>query len=101
MKTINKIKNFVNHKGKSLPKLFVWAYASIFIACGLLVVVGILWEFLTKGTVNFQALTAFVKEYFAPSVLGSFALVGVLLIDKNENGIPDEWEKGEKENDKL
>ena len=36
---------------------------------------------------------AFVKEYFAPSIAGTFAILGVLLIDKDNNGIPDEWEK--------
>ena len=87
-----KIIDFIQKKGSVLPKLFVWAYASIFIACGFLVIIGVSYEFITKGNVNFQALTAFVKEYFAPSVLGSFALVGVLLIDKNKNGIPDKWE---------
>ncbi len=35
----------------------------------------------------------FIKEYFAPSVVGSFALVGVLLIDKDNDGVPDKWEQ--------
>ncbi len=48
MKIINKIRKF----GRTFPKLFVWVYASIFIACGVLVILGVLYEFLTKGAVN-------------------------------------------------
>lgn len=93
MKTINKIKRWVATKGKVFPKVFVWCYASIFLACGLLGIAGVLLELITKGTVNYQNLISFIKEYFAPSIVGSFALVGVLLIDKNSNGVPDHWEE--------
>lgn len=93
------ISKFVKQKGGSLPKIFVWLYASIFIACGLLTIIGIIYEFYTKGTVNYQGINAFVKEYFAPSVCATFGVVGVLLIDRDKDGIPDEWEKGENKND--
>ena len=79
-----------------MPKLFVWLYASIFIGCGLVTIVGILYEFFTKGAVNYSAVNSFVKEYFAPSIAGTFAILGVLLVDKNKNGVPDEWEKEDK-----
>ena len=46
----------------------------------------------TKGSVNYKAVNDFVKEYFAPSICGTFAILGVLLIDKNKDGIPDKWE---------
>ena len=98
IKTIQgKVTQFVKKRGGVLPKLFVWVYASIFIGCGLVTIVGILYEFFTKGAVNYQAVNAFVKEYFAPSIAGTFAILGVLLIDKDNNGIPDEWEKEKKE----
>ena len=88
----NRITNFVAERGSVLPKLFVWVYASIFIACGLLTIIGICYEFFTKGSVNYKAVNDFVKEYFAPSICGTFAILGVLLIDKNKDGIPDKWE---------
>jgi len=93
----NKVTDFVKKRGSVLPKLFVWVYASIFIGCGLVTIIGICYEFFTKGQVNYQAVNAFVKEYFAPSIAGTFAILGVLLIDKDNNGIPDEWEKEKKE----
>ena len=92
----NKVANFVKQRGGVLPKLFVWLYASIFIACGLLTIIGVIYEFATKGVVNYSAVNAFVKEYFAPSICGTFAILGVLLIDKDNDGVPDEWQqKGE------
>jgi hypothetical protein len=70
----------------------VWLYASIFIGCGLVAIIGIIYEFATKGQVNYTAVNSFVKEYFAPSIAGTFAILGVLLVDKNEDGVPDKWE---------
>ena len=94
IKTIsNKVKQFVENHGGVLPKIFVWIYASIFIGCGLVTIFGVLYEFCVHGAVNYTAVNDFVKEYFAPSICGTFAILGVLLIDKDENGVPDEWEK--------
>ena len=93
MKTITKIKRYIATKGRVFPKVFVWVYASIFLACGILGVIGVLIELLAKGSVNYQNLISFIKEYFAPGIAGSFALVGVLLIDRNSDGVPDQWEK--------
>lgn len=98
IKTVqNRVSKFVKQKGGILPKLFVWVYASIFIGCGLVTVFGVLYEFLTHGTVNYKAVNDFIKEYFAPSIAGTFAVIGVLLIDKDNDGVPDEWQKENKD----
>lgn len=89
----DRVKKFVKGSGGTLPKLFVWVYASVFIACGLLTIIGIIYEFATKGQVNYTAVNNFVKEYFAPSIAGTFALLGVLLIDRDKDGIPDKWQE--------
>lgn len=99
-----KLKQFVKGNGGAFPKLFVWVYASVFLGCGIVTVAGILYEFFTKGVINYSAVNAFIKEYFAPSIVGSFGIIGVLLIDKDKDGIPDQWEEQQKEvkkNDKL
>ena len=95
----NRVTKFVQEKGSVLPKIFVWLYASIFIACGILTLVGVIYEFATKGTVNYQSINAFIKEYFAPSVCATFGIIGVLLIDRDKDGVPDEWQKKEKDNE--
>ena len=91
----SRISKFVKKKGGVLPKIFVWLYASLFISCGLLTLVGVLYEFYTKGAVNYQAVNNFIREYFAPSVAGTMAAIGVLLIDKDHDGVPDKWEEEE------
>ena len=95
----SRISKFVKKKGGTLPKLFVWLYASVFIGCGLVTLAGVLYEFFTKGAVNYAAVNNFVREYFAPSIAGTMAVIGVLLIDKDHDGVPDEWEK-DKEDEK-
>lgn len=89
----DKVTKFVANRGSILPKLFVWVYASIFIGCGLVALIGIIYEFATKGAVNYKAVNEFVHEYFAPPIAGTFAVLGVLLVDKNKDGIPDKWEE--------
>lgn len=105
LKTLtDKFKSFVKGNGGILPKLFVWAYASFFISCGLLTIFGVCYEFFTKGAINYKAVNEFLKEYFAPSICGTFAILGALLIDSDNDGIPDKWEQkdaNEKPNNKA
>lgn len=91
----NRVKKFVKGNGGILPKLFVWVYASVFVGCGLVTVFGVIYEFVTRGAVNYKAVNDFIREYFAPSIAGTFAVLGVLLIDKDNDGVPDEWQKGD------
>ena len=94
-----RVTKFVKQRGGTLPKLFAWLYASVFISCGLLTIIGIIFEFCTKGTVNYVSINAFVKEYFSPSVCATFGIIGVLLVDSNNDGIPDEWQTEDKDNE--
>lgn len=96
----NRVKKFVKGNGGILPKLFVWVYASVFVGCGLVTVFGVIYEFVTRGAVNYKAVNDFIREYFAPSIAGTFAVLGVLLIDKDNDGIPDKWEEEEGEDKK-
>lgn len=89
----NRVTKFVKKRGGVLPKLFVWLYAAAFLACGLITIFGILYEFFIKNIVNYKAVNDFIGAYFTPSICGTFALLGVLLIDRDNDGIPDEWEK--------
>ena len=96
----DRIKKFVKGSGGTLPKIFVWVYAAAFLACGFITIFGIVYEFFIKSIVNYKAINEFVGAYFTPSICGTFTLLGVLLIDRNEDGIPDKWEEPEQESDK-
>ena len=87
-----RVTKFVRKRGGTLPKIFVWIYASVFIACGLLTIFGVVYEFVTHGSVNYKAVNDCIREYFAPSVAGTMGVIGVLLIDKDMDGVPDRWE---------
>ena len=89
----NRVTKFVQKRGSVLPKLFVWVYALFFVVCGLLTTIGVIYEFYTHGQVNYKAVNDFVREYFAPSIAGTFVILGVLLIDKDKDGVPDKWEE--------
>ena len=89
----DRIKKFVKGSGGPLPKIFVWLYAAAFLACGFLSIFGIVYEFFLKNLMNYKALNDFVNTYFQPSICATFALLGVLLIDKNKDGIPDKWQE--------
>ena len=95
----NRISKFVKNKGGVLPKLFVWLYAATLLACGGITIFGLIYEFLIKSVVNYKAINDFVAAYFSPSICGTFVLLGMLLIDRDKDGIPDEWEK-DKEDEK-
>jgi len=96
----DRVKKFVKGGGGTLPKLFVWVYAAAFLACGCITIFGIVYEFWLKSIINYKAINDFVGAYFTPSIAGTFTLLGVLLIDRNNDGIPDKWEKEEEENER-
>ena len=89
----NRVSKFVKNKGGVLPKLFVWLYAATLLACGGITIFGLIYEFFIKSVVNYKAINDFVAAYFNPSICGTFVLLGMLLIDRDKDGIPDEWEK--------
>ena len=92
-----RVTKFVKKKGGVLPKLYVWAYAGLFISCGLITIAGVLYEFFTKDALNYQAVTNFIREYFTPSIAGTMGVIGVLLIDRDHDGVPDKWQEEEGE----
>ena len=91
----NRISKFVKNKGGVLPKLFVWLYAATLLACGGITIFGLLYEFLIKNVVNYKAINDFVAAYFNPSICGTFVLLGMLLIDRDHDGVPDKWQEEE------
>ncbi len=96
----NRVSKFVQKRGGVFPKVFVWLYAMAFLACGFITIFGIVYEFCLKSIVNYKAVNDFIAAYFQPSICGTFALLGVLLIDRNQDGIPDKWQEEGEENGK-
>ena len=96
IKTIqSRVTKFVRKRGGTLPKLFVWIYAATLLACGGITIFGLVYEFFIKSVVNYKAINEFVAAYFNPSICGTFVLLGVLLIDRDHDGVPDKWQEEE------
>ena len=91
----NRISKFVKKRGGVLPKLFVWLYAATLLACGGITIFGLIYEFFIKSVVNYKAINEFVAAYFNPSICGTFVLLGALLIDRDQDGVPDRWQEEE------
>lgn len=89
----NRVAKFVRQKGGTLPKIFVWLYSTVFLACGFITIFGIIYEFFLKSIVNYKAVNDFISAYFQPSICATFVLLGTLLIDSNHDGIPDKWQQ--------
>ena len=94
----SRVTKFVRKRGGTLPKLFVWIYAATLLACGGITIFGLVYEFFIKSVVNYKAINEFVAAYFNPSICGTFVLLGVLLIDRDHDGVPDRWQEEEGEN---
>ena len=92
-----RVANFVQKRGGTFPKIFVWLYAAAFLACGFITIFGIVYEFFIKNIINYKAVNDFIGAYFTPSICGTFTLLGVLLIDSNKDGIPDKWQQEQEE----
>ena len=97
----DRVKKFVKGNGGTLPKIFVWVYAAAFLLCGCITIFGVVYEFWLKSIINYKAINDFIGAYFTPSIAGTFTLLGVLLIDKNKDGIPDKWEESEDKKDEV
>lgn len=93
----SRVANFVRKRGGTLPKIFVWLYSAVFLACGFITIFGIVYEFFLKNIVNYKAVNDFINAYFQPSICATFVLLGTLLIDSNADGIPDKWQEEEGE----
>ena len=94
-----RVTKFVKKRGGTLPKIYVWIYAFIFIGCGLLTICGVLYEFFMRGSLNYKAVNDCIDKYFSPSVAATMGVIGVLLIDKDKDGVPDRWEEDKEDKD--
>lgn len=90
---INGIDRKIRKSGSNFSKLFVWIYAFIFIVCGIFTIITLLITYTKTGKISYADINGFINNYFSPAVAGTFTIIGVLLIDKDRDGIPDKWDK--------
>lgn len=91
---ISKISTSVTKmKIKGLPRLFVLLYAGIFISLAILYLTGLVVEFVHTGKLNYAASNQFASTYYGMALIGAFGVIGRAMLDSNDDGIPDAWQK--------
>lgn len=89
--------NITKMKITGLPRLFLLSYATLLLYFGFIYAVSVTIEFIRTGLLNYAAVTNFIAVFFGTATVATMVIIGKALIDKNEDGIPDKWEEGTKD----
>lgn len=89
--------NITKMKITGLPRLFLLSYAALLLYFGFIYAVSVTIEFIKTGLLNYAAVTSFIAVFFGTATVATMVIIGKALIDKDENGIPDPWEEGTKD----
>ena len=97
-KWISKIKNYADNLDFSGGAMrYIVFYAVLLMACCLLYIGGwaVIWYI--DGRPDLKEMLSFLHEIAGASWVAVVGFVAKALVDKNNNGIPDEYEQDEKE----
>ena len=89
--------NVTAMKITGLPRVFLLLYALLFVYFGGIYAIGITTEFVKTGNLNYTAVINFIRVFFGTAVVATMVIIGKALIDTDEDGIPDQWEEGTKD----
>ena len=84
-------------KVKGLPRALVIILMLLIIGSVLLYVAGWIWLWAIQKKVELPALNQLIQTLTGASFIAAIGFIGKGLIDDDNNGIPDEWEKKEGE----
>lgn len=94
IKLLGKLNNGVADMSiRGAPRCLLLIYAMVFIAMGLVYIIGLVTELQKTGHVNYRAINDFVDSYFGMASVAAFGVIGKALIDSNKDGRPDVWEQ--------
>ena len=86
-------------KVRGLPRALVIILMLLIIGSVLLYVAGWIWLWAIQKKVELPALNQLIQTLTGASFIAAIGFIGKGLIDDDNNGIPDEWEKKEGEED--
>lgn len=78
---------------KGASRMMVYAFAGMLLLCVLLFVLGWLFLWQKTGEPNLSEMTKFIGEVTSASFIAAIGFFGKALVDRDEDGIPDEFEK--------
>ena len=86
-------------KVRGLPRALVIILMLLIIGSIILYLSGWVWLWAFQGKVDLPAMNMLLQTLTGASFIAAIGFIGKGLIDDDNNGIPDEWEKKEGEED--
>ena len=86
-------------KVRGLPRALVIILMLLIIGSILLYLSGWVWLWAFQGKVDLPALNMLLQPLTGVSFIAAIGFIGKSLVDEDEDGVPDEWEKEKKEGD--
>lgn len=88
-------------KVKGLPRALVIILMLLIIGSIILYLSGWVWLWAFQGKVDLPAMNMLLQTLTGASFIAAIGFIGKGLIDEDRDGIPDEWQKEEKKDDKT
>lgn len=84
-------------KVKGLPRALVIVLMLLIIGSVCLYLAGWVWLWAFQGKVDLPAMNMLLQTLTGVSFIAAIGFIGKSLVDEDEDGVPDEWEKKEGE----
>lgn len=84
-------------KVRGLPRALVIILMLLIIGSILLYLSGWVWLWAFQGKVDLPAMNMLIQTLTGVSFIAAIGFIGKSLVDEDEDGVPDEWEKKEGE----
>lgn len=84
-------------KVRGLPRALVIILMLLIIGSILLYLSGWVWLWAFQGKVDLLAMNMLIQTLTGVSFIAAIGFIGKSLVDEDEDGVPDEWEKKEGE----
>lgn len=78
---------------RGMPRVMVYLFLFIVIFCLLLFLAAWIWQWHDTGNAELSILIQFVNAITSVSFIAAVGFFGRAMLDKDDNGIPDEFEK--------
>ena len=78
---------------RGMPRIMVYLFLFIVIFCLLLFLTAWIWQWHDTGNAELSILIQFVNAITSVSFIAAVGFFGRAMLDKDDNGIPDEFEK--------
>lgn len=79
------------------PKIMIYWFLVHVLLCIVLFIGAWIYDWIQTGRGNLQAMTIFIQTLTSVSFIAAVGFFGKALIDDDDDGVPDEFEKGKDE----